>query len=279
MNKSEEKLIRNKISGLIQNKKFEEVILRILESVNGNDPQEEWFQKMSDSQRKLYWIVMEKYNLLPQDWINQLGNSFEFPKMDFDEKKIKFAKRVKAFLKKKYIFLFLFIVMKRLDKNEKKVEEFFDFFEFESEIKLNKKSKASILKYLTKFWENFKENTIKDLSLEYLIKFKTTRTQFKMLNNICRNLKERHEIFNNVKNLFLNPESEIQEYRIKEIIKMMIPFIDKVDQLISESKEDLVNLKLPESFKKCFKEYQVFESKSLILENLMLLGGYLGLSV
>ena len=275
---NEENELREKISGMIQNKKFQEVIFRVLEAIKGERPEKCFFEEMSDSQQILYWILMEKYLLLPDDWARELESSFAFPNSGYDPANIKFPKRVKGFLKKKYIFLFLFITLKQLNKNEKSVDELFEFFSFESSFKLNKKRKVAIIKYLKSFWEHFSENSIKELSLEFIIKFKTTKSQFNIIHSICKNLTERRGIFANLKELFVNAENKIQEYRIQEIIKMMIPFVTKADELVSKNGILARNLKLPDSFKKCFRKYQLIESKTVIVENLALLEEYLAFS-
>ena len=255
-------LSKNKIVFNDKDGRFmKEIIYRIYSIANGKTPKKSWLEEWSIPQVKLFWLMIFKCNLIPTNWLRQLKLSFDFPHGRFLHRDIEYDVE-KWENNKKYVLLFLFIILNDLIKKEKSIFKFFTFFRFKSSFRINKKSKKDFIGNLLEFWSEYKGHSFNKLKLKNTIEFGYNRKFSSILIKILRNMKIKHYIFKQMKKYFLKSDGGLCEDITSNIHKKLKYYFRKYQSLIMH--KEIENLAFSRTFEKSIKKNGIFESKFII---------------
>ena len=159
---------------------------------------------------------MFKYQLVPDEWKEHLKNSLEYP--DLKYKKIVKSKKKHNHLRV-VLLAFIFFLINEMEQKNKNIEDFFSYFDFNSNFKLCENIKKNILIFIKKLQKKKIKKNI--LIFTFLTNTYTTiiikKNLMQDLFIVLTELKNKKNLYNQFREFYLDSNNNISSKRLNQI--------------------------------------------------------------
>lgn len=240
--------------------KKQDLLQKVLQAVRGEVPRGEWLQRWGADERLTFWIVMLKLELVPKKWVEDLETLSDFPSEAYVRP---VSSRKKMMLFNTYLSLMCVLLVFGLEQKKAGIEEVFEVYLFEKEMRLEPSQEELVKKYIKTIWEKFAK-----LNNKSVFKFKAIVIKKDVkgaLLEMMKHLTCRHIMFEKLKSFFVDRKNNFQKDYLDFTENQIDQLIKKVLDKIKRQKFQLENLRVYKERKKLLQILPNIEIKRVIL--------------
>ena len=240
-----------------------DIVSKMVKVMNGDLPDRCWFDPWSNHSRRVFWIMLLKYELLPENWMFGMVAAGTLPEAYYP----KFV-RVKNRHKKarKMWFLFGSLLLLRIKQKAIETGNLFERLKFDSKFKMSNSRKSVFIKFMLKLDKTFGSRSKAQLRFESFRKVKCKYSVLNTIKTVFQNLTVRKQIFAEAKCLFVDSNGEFQKELIQQAKLEVENFYDKLLPQVSKIPSKESKLYLTKAILSCIKKTTSLCSKKTCLK-------------